>query len=147
MTSRDSLQRALSMSTTSSGPTVFSTLISWLQASRMLGNSAFMFAVLKAVATAFLHKHSTVRALCSGCTLGMLSNVALLTDGQHHNIQSSNVLFIGLSRVQRDEQDDDAWQLDTLTGNGLGCSRYLTTFHLSVDSAVSSVGRACGPAK
>ena len=28
--------------------------MSWLQARRMLGNSAFMFDVLKAVATAFL---------------------------------------------------------------------------------------------
>ena len=43
------------MSTTSSGPTVFSTSISWLQASRMLGNCARMLAVLKALAAAFLH--------------------------------------------------------------------------------------------
>jgi hypothetical protein len=31
------------------------TSMSWLQARRMLGNSAFMLDVLKAVATAFLH--------------------------------------------------------------------------------------------
>ncbi len=57
MTSRDSLQRALSMSTTSFGPMPFSTSISWLQARRMLGNCARMLAVLKAVAAAFLHAH------------------------------------------------------------------------------------------
>ena len=65
MTSRDSLQSALSMSTTSCGPTVFSTSISWLQTSRMLGNCALILAVLKAVATAFLnattsHAHHTL---------------------------------------------------------------------------------------
>ena len=54
MTSRDSRQSALSMSTTSSGPTLFRTSMSWLQAARMLGNSAFMLAVEKADAVAFL---------------------------------------------------------------------------------------------
>ena len=81
MTSRDSLQRALSMSTTSLGPTVFSTSISWLQASRMLGNSAFMFAVLNAVATAFLREHPCGRSLDAKRRQGMKPDkcIGLLT--------------------------------------------------------------------
>ena len=47
------------MSTTSSGPTPFSTSISWLQAVRILGNCARMLAVLKAVAAAFLHANTS----------------------------------------------------------------------------------------
>lgn len=59
ITSSDSRQSALSMSTTSPRGRVLSTVTSWAQEVRMLGNCAFMLAVLNALATAFLHVQET----------------------------------------------------------------------------------------